>query len=239
MTAMKKIFAPASILICICTISVLFVRLYGIMPETPAIANPRFKYWTRDPVWNLTKPLMWEVSLLIGSKDQGFIRRDIIKDKTCLGIHVYQDGANGAYPWATVHVRQNLRGRATKQLFEGTLETWVYPTFMHQRYQDSGHPKNVFGIEINDGTNLLWIIFSEQPDEVYQIKGHLIVIINTPLNVWSHREVQVRNYYTYAGWKPPTEVALILLVGATRDAPGECAGFFEEIKVASKGPQVL
>jgi len=109
---------------------------------------------------------------------------------------------------------------------------------MHQRYQDSGHPKNVFGIEINDGTNLLWIIFSEQPDEIYQIKGHLIVIINTPMNTWSHREVQVRNYYTYAGWKPPTEVALILLVGATRDMPGEYAGFFEEIKVTSKGPQI-
>jgi len=235
---MRRFFAPASILICVCTISILFVRLYGVIPETPAVANPRFKYWTRDPIWNFTKPLMWEVSLLLGPEDRGFIRRDIINDKTCLGMHVYQDGANDTYPWATVHVRQNLRGRATKQLFEGTLEMWVYPTFVHQRYQDSGHPKNVFGIEINDGTNLLWIIFSEQPDGVYQIKRHLIVIINTPLNTWSHREVQVRNYYTHAGWKLPVEVALILLVGATRDAPGECAGFFEEIKVVSKGSQI-
>jgi len=230
----RKIFAPASILICACMISILFIELYGVMPETPAIANPKFRYWTRDPVWNFTKPLMWEVSLILGPKDRGFIRRDVVDGKICLGMHVYQDGVNDAYPWATVHVRQNLLGKAVKQLFEETLEVWVYPTFMHQRYQDSGYPKNVFGVEINNGTNLLWIIFSEQPSQVYQIKRHLIVIINTPLNTWSHREVQIGNYCSDAGWTIPSEVALIFLVGATKDVPGEYAGFFQEIKVVSK-----
>ena len=229
--SVRRIFAPASILICVCVISLLFVRLYGAMPEAPAIANPRFKYWTRDPLWNFTKPLMWEVSLLLGPKDHGFIRHDVVDGKTCLGMHVYQDGANDAHNWATVHVRQNLRGRAVKQLFEGTLEIWVYPTFMHRRHQNSGDPENVFGLEINNGTNLLWIIFSEQPTQVYQITRHLVVVINTPLNTWSRREVSIGNYCSEAGWTLPSEVALIFLVGATKGAPGEYAGFFQEIKV--------
>ena len=236
-TTIRKIFAPASILICLCVISLLFVELYGAMPEAPAIANPAFKYWTRDPVWDFAKPLMWEVSLLLGPKDRGFIRRDVVDGRTCLGVHVYQDGANDAHNWATVHVRQNLRGKAVKQLFEGTLEIWVYPTFMHQRYQNSaGDPENVFGLEINNGTNLLWIIFSEQPTQVYQITRHLVVVINTPLNTWSRREVSIGNYCSEAGWTLPSEAALIFLVGATKGAPGEYAGFFQGIKVISKGP---
>jgi len=144
---------------------------------------------------------------------------------------VYQDGASDAYAWATVHVRQNLRGRATRQILEGVLEMWVYPTFLHGRYPDSGHPKNVFGVEINDGTNILWIIFTDQPNEVYQIGLHRIVIVSTPLNQWSHREVRIGKYYSEAGWLLPSEVALILLVGATKGFPGEYAGFFQEIRV--------
>jgi len=227
----RRFFAPVSMLICIVMIAVLFTRLYGVTSESPAIANPRFKYWTSDPVLKFMKPLMWEVSLLIGPNDRGFIRRDTVDGQVCLGLHVYQDGASDAYAWATVHVRQNLRGTATRQLLEGTLEMWVYPTFMHGRYRDSGHPKNVFGVEINDGTNILWVIFSDQPNEVYQIGRHRIVIVSTPLNQWSHREVLIGKYYSEAGWLLPSEVALILLVGATKDFPGEYAGFFREIHV--------
>jgi len=224
-------FAPVSVLICISMIAILFTRLYGVAPESPAIANPRFKYWTIDPVTRLMKPLMWEVSLLMGPNDRGFLQRDIVGGQAGMGLHVYQDGMSDAFAWATIHVRQNLRGRATKQLLEGVLETWVYPTFAHGRYSDSGHPKNVFGVEINDGNNMLWIVFSHQPDEVYQIGRHRIVIVSTPLNQWSHRELRIGKYYSEAGWPFPSDVALILLVGATRGFPGQCAGFFREIFV--------
>lgn len=231
LNGMRTVFAPASIVICVTMIALLFTRLYGTTSEPPAIINPRFKYWTTDPAWNVMKPLMWEISHLIGPNDCAFIRRDIVGDRSCLGLHVYQDGANDAHPWATVHVRQNLGGRATRQLFEGTLELWVYPTFPHARYFDSGHPQNVFGVEINDGTNILWIVFSDQTNETYQIKRHRIVIISTPLNQWSHREVRIGKYYLEAGWQRPSEVALILLVGATRDFRGQYAGFCLEIRV--------
>jgi hypothetical protein len=230
-TTMRKLFAPVSILICAAMIGSLFLRLQGVTQESPVIANPRFKYWTADPALKLMKPLMWEVYLLVGPNDRGFIRRDIVDGQTCLGLHAYQDGADDTYAWATVHVRQNLGGVATKRLLNGTLEVWVYPTFMHGRYTGSGHPKNVFGVEVNDGTNLLWIIFSDQPDDVYEIGRHRIVVINTPLNRWSHREVQIGKHYSEAGWPPPSHIALILLVGATKDYPGEYAGFFREIYV--------
>lgn len=228
---LRRVFAPASILSCVCLVFVFFTQLYGMTSETPAIMNPRFKYWTNDLVWRFKKPYLWEVSLLAGPNDKGFTRQDDVDGRNCLGMHISQDGEIDQYLWATVHVRQNLGGRATGQLFDGALEIWVYPTFLHERYPDSGHPKNVFGLEINDGTNILWIIFSKQSSEVYQIKGHRIVIIDTPLNTWSYRRMQMGKYYLDAGWKLPSEVALILLIGATRDAQGEYAGFVQELKV--------
>ncbi len=229
--AVRRFFAPCSIVVCLSVISLLFTQLYGTTSEAPAIVNPRFKYWTPDPIWKFEKPFMWELSLLLGPYDRGLVRQDTVDGRICLGMHVFQDGANDEYHWATVHVRQNLRERATRKLFEGSLDMWVYPTFRHGRYPESGHPMNVFGVEINDGTNLLWLVFSDQPDQVYQIEHHRIVTISTPLNQWSHREVQIGKYYSDAGWKPPSEVALILLVGATKVYQGDFAGFFLEIRV--------
>jgi hypothetical protein len=228
---LRRFFAPVSIVACICLVFASFTWYYGKVPEIPAIANPEFKYWTADPVLEFKKPYLWEVSLLVGPNNSGFIRHDEVKGRLCLGMHIFQHGGNEGNPWATVHVRQNLGGRATRQLFDGNLEMWVYPTFRHERDSNSGNPENVFGIEINDGTNLLWIVFSQQPDEIYKLRGHWVVVINTPLNVWSYRTVSIGKYYADAGWKPPTEVALILLAGATRGAPGEYAGFVQSVMV--------
>lgn len=228
---LRRVFAPASIIACISLMFLCYTQSYGEAAETPAIMNSEFKYWTTDAVWNFKKPYLWEVSLLAGPNNRGFIRHDEAGGRLSLGMHVSQHGQDEQYLWATVHVRQNLGGRATRQLLDGALEAWVYPTFPHERYPDSGNPKNVFGIEINDGTNILWIVFSQQPNEVYRLKGHSIVIIDTPLNTWSYRIVQIGRYYADAGWRLPTNVALILLVGATRDAPGEYAGFIQSVKV--------
>lgn len=233
---LRTIFAPVSMLACVCLISILFAQFYGRVQDDPAIVNPRFKYWTIDSTWRIKKPLNWELTLLLGPGDEAFASHDEVDGKLCLGMHAFQDGAKDSHLWATIHVRQNLGGSATRKLFEGTLGMWVYPTFLHERYQESGHPRNVFGVEVNDGTNILWLIFSQQSDEVYQIKGHRIVIINTPLNVWSYREIRIASYYAAACWKIPSEAALILLVGATRDVVsssvgGWYAGFVQEIKV--------
>jgi len=236
MIQVRRFFGPASGIVCVCLIYAFFTQLYGTTLEPPAIVNPRFKYWTVDPAWKFRKPLGWEVSLLIGPGDEAFPLQDDVDGRFCLGMHVYQDGGDDSHLWATLHVRQNLNRRATQKLLEGTLGVWVYPTFLHERYPWSGHPKNVFGIEINDGTNVLWIVFSQQRNEIYQISGHQIVIIDTPLNRWSYREVQIGKYYASVGWKLPSEVALIFLVGATRGAGGLTirgwyAGFVQEVKV--------
>jgi hypothetical protein len=233
---MKTLFGPASGLVSVFLIYAFFTQLYGTTLEPPAIINPRFKYWTLEPTWKFRKPLAWEISLLIGPRDEAFPAQDDVDGRSCLGMHVFQDGEDDSYLWATIHVRQNLNHVATRRLLEGTLGVWVYPTFMHERYSWSGNPRNVFGIEINDGTNVLWIVFSQQEEEVYQISGHQIVIINTPLNRWSYREVQIGKYYSNIGWKLPSQVALIFLVGATRGGGGLTvrgwyAGFIQEVKV--------
>lgn len=124
---------------------------------------------------------------MIGPFDRAFTRRDVIEERLCLGLHVYQDGASDGYPWAAIHVMQDLRGRATKQLLEGSLEMWVYPAFLHGRQSGSGHPKDVFGVEINDRINILRVVISDQPNQVYHIERHRIVIVSTPLNIWSYR----------------------------------------------------
>lgn len=231
---LRKLFAPVSMLVCLFLVLFFFTQMYGATSDMPAIVNPRFKYWTVDQVWKFRKPYMWEVSLLIGPNDDAFTILDEVGGKTCLGMHVSQDGEIDQYLWATVHVRQNLGGRATKQLYDGTLGVWVYPTFLHERYPDSGHPKNVFGIEINDGTNILWVIFSQQSNVTYSLKRHQVVVISTPLNAWSYREIQIGRYYAEAGWRRPSEVALILLVGATRDFRGQYAGFVQDLAVTRK-----
>ena len=231
---LRKIFAPASMLSCLFLVLFFFTQMYGSTSDPPAIINPRFKYWTTDQVWKFKKPYRWEVSPLIGPRDDAFIRLDEVSGKTCLGMYISQDGEIDQYLWATIHVRQNLGGRATKQLYDGTLGVWVYPTFLHERYPESGHPKNVFGIEINDGTNIMWFVFSQQPNVTYSLRRHQVVVISTPLNAWSYREIQIERYYTEAGWKRPSEVALILLVGATRDAGGQYTGFVQSLAVTQR-----
>lgn len=107
---LRKLFAPVSMLVCLFLVLFFFTQMYGATSDMPAIVNPRFKYWTVDQVWKFRKPYMWEVSLLIGPNDDAFTRLDEVGGKTCLGMHVSQDGEIDQYLWATVHVRQNLGG---------------------------------------------------------------------------------------------------------------------------------
>ncbi len=234
----KKIFAPFSITLCLLFILGFGIALQGSSADYPPIINPRLRHLTIDPVSYMLKPYRWEVDLILGPNDKAFIRSDIVAGESCLGMHVMQDGADDGYDWATVHVRQDIRGRAVKTLFERTFTVRVFPTFSY--IQDAGYPRNAFGLEIYDNDHMLWVIFSNTNEGTYQIGKHRIVVVGTPLNRWSDREIDLGMLYRSANWEEPTAFSFTLLVGASRALPGEFAGFVKEIllKRTTKSPQL-
>ena len=132
-----------------------FYQSYGETNDYPVILNPRFKYFTKDPAGD-QKPFLWEVTYTVGPNDSAFIRHDVVEGKECLGLHVYQDGANDTYSWANIHVKQALRGQTASRFLRSEIGLWVYPTFGFVQDPNSKEPRNVFGIEVNDGNHLIW-----------------------------------------------------------------------------------
>lgn len=208
-----------------------FYQSYGKTNDYPIILNPKFKYFTKDPITGDQKPFLWEVTYTIGPNDSAFIRHDVIEGKECLGLHVYQDGANDTYSWANIHVKQALRGQTASRFFSSKIGLWVYPTFSYAQDPNSKEPGNVFGIEINDGKHLLWFIFSDSPSGFYQLRNHRIVLVNAALNQWTHVQIDVLSHYKQAGWEEPSDLSFILISGATKATPGNYAGYYSELNI--------
>ncbi len=226
---LEKIFAPLSIALCLLFILGSGSLLLGSRVEYPPIVNPRLRHLTFDPVSHALKPYGWETDLIVGPDDKALVRSDIVDRESCLGMHVTQDGANDGNEWATIHVRQDIRGRAARTLFERSFVVRVFPTFSY--IQDAGHPRNVFGVEIYDNDNMLWVVFSDTNEGTYQVGRHRIVVVNTPLNKWSDRRIDLGKLYESSNWDKPEMFSLTLLVGASRVLPGEFTGFIKEIRI--------
>lgn len=231
MSAVRRFAAPASIALCAILLLASYHFYYGQAYKPPILLNTKFKLFTLDPETNSSRPLLWIVVYNKGPGDLAFIREDVVGGEKCLGLHVYQDGANDTYDWVSVHVKQKLVGKSVERLFKARIGLWVYPTFSYVYYGETGDPRNAFGVEINDGTHLLWFIFSDKNAGVYQLRNHRIVVIEAPLNQWSYVEIDVGEEYRKAGWEVPRDAFFILLVGATKHDPGWRAGFFKEILI--------
>ncbi|MEM4246457.1 MAG: hypothetical protein QW390_04085, partial [Candidatus Bathyarchaeia archaeon] len=152
-------------------------------------------------------PYLWEVVYYKGEFDKAFIRRDFVDGVGCIGLHVYQDGINDTNVWATIHIKQAVGGRQLQRLFDSRIGVWVYPTFQYIYDKETKNPENVFGLEVNDGTHIVWFIFSDDPIAPYTLKNHHIIVIQTPLNKWSYREVSIREVYDDQGWPMPESVS--------------------------------
>ena len=228
---LRKLTAPISIILCVIIITISFFQLYGEEYQEPVVFNSKFKYFTKDPITNGSKPLLWETSYFKGPNDSVLIREDIVEGHKCLGLHVYQDGANDTYDWTTLHVKQRIRGNAMNQILNKKIGVWTYPTFTYRYNEISKEPENVFGIEINDGSKIFWFVFSNSEHKIFNLRNHRIVVISTPLNEWSYVEIDLAQHYKEAGWKLPDDVSLILICGATKIWPGIYSGFFREIVI--------
>ncbi|MEM2942932.1 MAG: hypothetical protein QXT81_05880 [Candidatus Bathyarchaeia archaeon] len=214
-----------------------FTQNYGKIDDLPIVLNPNFKYFTKDPVTGHQKPFLWEVTYTKGPNDDAFIRHDVVDGEECLGLHIYQDGVNDTYSWASIHVKQGLRGYAASRFLRSRLSLWVYPTYSYACDPLSKEPWNVFGIEINDGRNLLWLIFSDGPEGSYQIRNHRIVLVNAPLNRWTYVQIDISSLYREAGWEEPKDLSFILIVGATKEMRGNYAGFYRGLNIETAATQ--
>ena len=223
--------APLTILMCALIIFISFNQLYGIKYEGPIVFNSKFQYHTKDPLTNGTKPYLWESSVFKGPNDEVFARQNTIENQYCLGMHIYQDGTNDTYDWATIHIKQPIRGNALERMLGKSVGIWVYPTFPYIYDEIEKDPRNVFGIEINDGEHIIWFVFSNHSDQTYTLRNHRIVIIDTPLNAWSYREINIAEQYIEAGWELPEDISFILITGATKVLEGNFSGYVKEIIV--------
>jgi len=56
-------------------------------------------------------------------------------------------------------------------------------------------------------------------------------LTQTPLNIWSQREIDIAKQYDEAGWKKPESLSFILLLGTTKDHPGDWVGYVSGLSV--------
>lgn len=203
---------------------------YGQVFEPSPILNTNMKYWTIDPTKNITKPYLWEVDVIKDATDNVSIYQVNYDSRLSLGMKIDRQ-PNSSTVWATVHVRQDLRGTGLGAIFRSKISLWVYPTFAYLYNQESKNPESVFGVEINDGTNLLWYVFADEPSQVFQLPHHRIILTQTPLNTWSQREIDIANQYKQAGWEIPQSLSFILILGITSPHPGNYLGYMSGLTV--------
>ncbi len=217
--------------LCILAVSFSFISNYGQVFEPSPLMNTNMKFWTIDPTNNITTPYLWHVDIIKGPHDNVSIFQTTIDNRQALGLNLSRSNDNNTQVWTTLHVRQDVHGQALDAIFRSQISLWVFPT-IHYEYDPTHYdPQNTFGVEINDGTNLLWYVFSDEPSQVFQLPHHRIVLTQTPLDTWSSRELDIGSQFQAAGWKEPESISFILILGTTWIYPGTVWGYFSGLNV--------
>jgi hypothetical protein len=218
--------------LCILAVSAAFMAFYGQVYQPSPLLNTNLKFWTLDLGKNLTRPYLWEVDIIKGSFDNVTTYPFVVDNRPSIALRVDRRNLNNTSVWTTVHVRQDLKGQALDAIFRSKISLWVFPTFAYWYGSEGKNPENTFGIEINDGTHLLWYVFADGQSQVFQLPNHRIVLIHTPLDAWSLRDIDIAEQYQEAGWKIPESISFILILGTTWVHPGDWVGYFSSISVA-------
>lgn len=231
MRAIKPTVAIVAFSLCILAITVSFVSFYGQVYQPSPLLNTNMKFWTLDPAANLTRPYLWQVDLIKGTFDNVSVYQFNVENRPSIALRVDRSNRNNTSVWTTLHIRQDLSGQGLDVILRSKISLWVFPTFPYWYDISSENPENTFGVEINDGTNLLWFVFSDEPSQVFQLPHHRIVLTETPLNTWSPREIDIAKQYDEAGWKKPESISFILILGTTRVHPGNWVGYISGLSV--------
>jgi len=184
----------------------------------PIILNAKFQYWVRDYTWNLFKPFQWELTPMAGPEDTLLVLNESVSGQRALGIAVNRGGQPSRTDWTILHVKQRIN-------FTDVVGIWVYPTFS---YEEGTDPKNVYGVEINDGGHILWYIFSDKNEGIYDVSDyHRVIVVSTKLNIWSYRQIDLQQQYRALNWETPRTVWFMCIVG-TR-ITGNYHGYFGNV----------
>jgi len=213
------------------TTSYVFITSYGQVFQPSPILNTSMNYWTIDPTKNITTPYLWTIDLIEGPTDNVSVYQAVVAGRSGIALRVERTNTNNSQIWTTIHVRQDLRGQALQAIFRSNITIDVFPTFKYLYDPNTKNPENAFGIEINDGTNLIWYIFADEPDQIVQLPHHRIIVTETPLNTWSTREIDISNQYAATGWKIPTTISFTFILGTTWLHPGDWVGYFSNLSV--------
>lgn len=221
----------AAIGFCILTISSAFIVYYGQVFQPPPLLNTNMKFWTVDPTKNIQTPYLWTIDLIQGPTDHATVLQTQVAGRPAVALRVIRSNTNNSQVWTTVHLRQDVKGQALEEIFNSKITLDVYPTFAYLYNNATNNPETTFGVEINDGTNLVWYIFADQPSQVFQLPHHRIVLTQTSLNTWSTREIDIASQYEVAGWKMPESISFTLILGTTWLHPGNWVGYFTGLTV--------
>jgi len=209
-----------------------FITYYGQVFQPPPLLNTNMQYWTIDPTKNLTTPYLWTIDLIQGPTDNASVFQAVVAGRRALGMRVVRTNANNSQIWTTVHVRQDAHGQALNAIFDSNITLDVFPTFQYLYNAETRNPENAFGIEINDGTNLIWYLFADEPSQTVQLPHHRIVLTQTPLNVWSTRSLNISTEYAAAGWDKPVSISFTFIIGTTWLHLGNWVGYFSNLSVS-------
>ena len=234
----RAIIALAVISFSILALSLTFVTYYGQASLPPPLLNTDMKYWTIDPTKNIPTPYLWTIDLIQGPTDNLSVFQAIVGGRNATGLRVIRTNANNSQIWTTVHLRQDVRGQGLDAIFNANISLDVFPTFQYLYNPQTKNPENAFGVEINDGTNLVWYIFADEPSQIVQLPHHRIILTQTPLNAWSTRTINIASQYAAAGWKKPTSISFTLIVGTTWLHLGNWVGYFSNLSVTVPPIQV-
>jgi hypothetical protein len=211
--------------------STAFIFLYGQVFQPPPLLNANMQFWTVDPTKNITTPYLWTIDLIQGPTDNVSAYQAVVSGRSGLALRVIRTNPNDSQIWTTIHVRQDLRGQALDLVFHSKISLDVFPTFEYLYNPNTKNPENTFGVEINDGTNLLWYVFADEPSQVVQLPHHRIILTQTPLNIWSTREIDIAPEYAAAGWDKPVSLSFTFILGTTWLHLGNWVGYFSNLSV--------
>ena len=223
--------ALAVICLSVLATSFAFIAYYGQVFQPPPLLNTNMEYWTTDPTKNITTPYLWTIDLIQGSTDYVSVFQTVLGGRTAIGLRVIRTNTNNSQIWTTAHVRQDVHGPALDGIFRANISLDVFPTFQYLYNSNTENPENAFGVEINDGTNLIWYIFADEPSQTVQLPHHRIVLTQTPLNVWSTRTLNISNQYAAVGWQKPVSISFTLIIGTTWLHVGNWVGYFSNLTV--------
>ena len=234
----KAAIALAVVSLGILATSFAFIIYYGQVFQSPPLLNTNMQYWTIDPTKNITTPYLWTIDLIQGSTDNASVFQAVVGGRNALGLRVVRTNANNSQIWTTVHVRQDVHGQALDAIFRSTITLDVFPTFQYLYNPNTKNPENAFGVEINDGTNLIWYVFADEPSQIVQLPHHRIILTQTPLNRWSTRTLNISSEYAAAGWNRPVSISFTLIIGTTWLHLGNWVGYFSNISVTVPPMQI-